>query len=126
MSLDLEKFEETLPPLPLLSPCRYKVLLQWVVVCEHLSIFAQLTVRPYAMPAMYRFLAHFSLTCEEGNALVLRVSCVSSVGRRRGTLSRNALWSGVAAQAVIRKPASHLSDASVEQNQFQHSHDIAC
>jgi hypothetical protein len=28
------------------------------------------------------------------------------MGRRRGTLSTNADWSGVAAQAVMRKPAS--------------------
>jgi hypothetical protein len=36
---------------------------------------AQLTVRPYAIPAMYRFLAHFSLTWLLGKALVRRVSC---------------------------------------------------
>ena len=60
------------------------------------------TVRPYATPAMYRFLAHLSLTCVDGNADVRSVSCVSSTGRLRGTLSTNAAWSGVAAQAVIR------------------------
>ncbi len=48
------------------------------------------TVRPYATPAMYRFLAHLSLTCVEGNADVRSVSCVSSIGRRRGTLSTKA------------------------------------
>ncbi len=56
---------------------------------------------------MYRFLAHFSLTWLEGKADVRSVSCVSSIGRRRGTEITNALWSGVAAQAVMRKPASH-------------------
>ena len=45
----------------------------------------QLTVRPYAMPAMYRFLPHFSLTCALGKADVRSVSWVSSIGRRRGT-----------------------------------------
>lgn len=35
---------------------------------------------------MYRFLAHFSLTWVEGKALVRNVSCVSSMGRRLGTL----------------------------------------
>ena len=34
------------------------------------------------------------------------VSCVSSIGRRRGTLSTNAAWSGVAAHAVMRNPAA--------------------
>lgn len=46
-----------------------------------------------------------SLTCVEGKADVRSVSCVSSIGRRRGTLSTNAAWSGVAAHAVMRKPA---------------------
>jgi hypothetical protein len=36
---------------------------------------AQLTVLPYAMPAMYRFLAHFSFTWLLGKALVRSVSC---------------------------------------------------
>lgn len=54
---------------------------------------------------MYRFLAHLSFTCVDGNALVRSVSCVSSTGRLRGTLRTNAAWSGVAAHAVIRKPA---------------------
>ena len=50
--------------------------------------------------------AHLSLTCVDGNADVRSVSCVSSIGRRRGTLSTKAAWSGVAAHAVMRKPAS--------------------
>ncbi len=48
-----------------------------------------------------------SLTWVEGNADVRSVSCVSSIGRRRGTLSTNAAWSGVAAHAVMRNPAKH-------------------
>lgn len=48
------------------------------------------TVRPYATPAIYKFLAHLSFTCVEGNADVRSVSCVSSMGRRRGTLSTKA------------------------------------
>ena len=56
---------------------------------------------------MYRFLAHFSFTWAEGKAEVRSVSWVSSVGRLRGTLRTNAAWSGVAAQAVILKPARH-------------------
>jgi hypothetical protein len=36
----------------------------------------------------------------------MQPTCVSSMGLRRGTLSTNADWSGVAAQAVMRKPAS--------------------
>lgn len=46
-----------------------------------------------------------SLTWVEGKADVRSVSCVSSIGRRRGTLSTNAAWSGVAAHAVMRNPA---------------------
>ena len=42
------------------------------------------TVRPYATPTMYRFFDHFSLTCVDGKADVRSVSCVSSIGRRRG------------------------------------------
>ena len=41
-------------------------------------------------PAMYRFLAHLSLTWVDGNADVRSVSWVSSMGRRRGTLSTKA------------------------------------
>ena len=37
---------------------------------------------------MYRFLAHFSLTWVLGKAEVRSVSCVSSIGRRLGTLQR--------------------------------------
>ena len=38
------------------------------------AISLQDTVRPYATPAMYRFLAHLSLTWVEGKAEVRRVS----------------------------------------------------
>lgn len=43
--------------------------------CLPAAAAAQLTVRPYAMPAMYRFLAHFSFTWLLGKALVRSVSC---------------------------------------------------
>jgi hypothetical protein len=48
------------------------------------------TVRPKATAEMYKFLAHFSLTCVDGNALVRNVSWVSSPGRRRGMESTKA------------------------------------
>ena len=66
------------------------------------------------MPAMYKFLAHFSLTWEEGKAEVLKVSCVSFSGLRRGTLSTKAAWSGVAAQDVILNPAAHRPQYQTE------------
>jgi len=48
------------------------------------------TVRPNATAEMYKFLAHLSLTCVDGNALVRNVSWVSSPGRRRGIESTKA------------------------------------
>lgn len=44
--------------------------------------------------------------CRRGGRRPAPRTCVSSMGRLRGTLSTKALWSGVAAQAVMRKPAS--------------------
>ena len=41
---------------------------------------------------------------------VRRVSCVSSGGLRLGMLRTRAAWKGVAAHAVILKPASHKQE----------------
>ena len=72
---------------------------------DNLEMGRPLPLHPLRLHASART-ARRTLTWVLGKADVRSVSCVSSIGRRLGTLSTKAAWSGVAAHAVMRKPAS--------------------